>query len=279
MGMPLDRAMLGQAWTNFGPALQGSMNQMRSILEGNADRMTQNRMAQMAYNTQMADIASRKDLGMNLLSMMSGRPLEQVQTGSHQVAGTPRVGPNGTINTFRTAPVYETRLGEATGGGGMGGGFGGGGNQISGFQFAGPNGLFGGANLPTPPWAGGGAGMANIGVNANPGQVWNPQYAQNAAMRMAGNATAPMGGPSSSAAQSGMNQMFADAMTNATTRNLSDLTRAGQQSEAAQNLEAQIAQSRLQNALWGRMGDFYGQNLKNRLNQEQMAYRMMQGLV
>jgi hypothetical protein len=251
------------------------MDRFWDVNQRNAGVYERRAMAQANADLEMARINAAREMELNRMAAVTGQPLEQVQTGTRRVAGAPRVGPSGPISGgYRNVPVYETRLGEAPPGAGLIGALNagpaassGGAGGMQSFQFAGPGGVFGGAQLPGVNQP----GSANVGIDARGGQVWNPRYAQNAATML----SAPAGAPGV-----GQQQMFNDALTNQATANFSDLQRAGMGAEAGQTLQGQLAQSRLQNALQGGpMRSFYRTNLNNRMSENERAYRLLQQML
>lgn len=300
----------------FGEGMQGAMDTIGGQLNQNAQMVAQDRHMQDFLSNAAAERASRERMGMATLGAMTGREPEQYVMGQERVQAPDRVGdisigPRNLPGGYTYQDVMGTRLGapqpaaaagpvpsagtanpaavqdQAAGslygqvasaaapaafnqGGGIGG-----------FQFAGPGGQFGGATLPSPPWAGGQAGTADMGIDTAGGQVWGPQHQQEAINRLntVGNATAPyLGANADPAVQGGLQQQFGDFLQGAQAKTYNDLMRGGQQAEASHQLESQVVGSRLQNALWQMMSQMYGSNMGTAGDQNALSLRMLNAL-
>jgi hypothetical protein len=283
----------------FAQGMQGAMNQMGSLLQGNANRETANRTAAMDYDARMAELGAKERLGMSAIGASLGQIPERYQTGQQRVPGVPMVAPGGrTIQGYTYEPTYGLRFAPANAGGTGGANSGtssalsaqdqagqniyesilgsagpGAFNRVgsSAYEFGSPGGTFGGATVPTAESIGG----AETGVAATPGTVWGPQYAEEAAKRIAqvGNAAAPYaGGPGAT----GLAAQFQDYLRGAGAGLYGNLARAGEKGEATQTLESQVARTQLQNALQKLMAQIYGSQLGTSTDDQSIALRMQQ---
>jgi len=285
----------------FGEGMQSAMGQIGSVLQGNANRETANRTAAMNYDARMAELGAKERLGMSAIGASLGQIPERYQTGQQRVPGVPMVAPGGrTIQGYTYEPTYGLRFAPANAGGTGGANSGtssalsaqdqagqniyesilgsagpGAFNRVgsSAYEFGSPGGTFGGATVPTGESIGG----AETGVAATPGTVWGPQYAEEAAKRIAqvGNAAAPYaGGPGAT----GLAAQFQDYLRGAGAGLYGNLARAGEKGEATQTLESQVARTQLQNALQKLMAQIYGSQLGTSTNDQSIALRMLQAV-
>lgn len=307
------RAMNEVRPQSFGEGLQGALDRMGGQLNRNANVVTQRAEMEAKLNAQERKGLRDDQFRNNFGGAMFGMQPERYVTGQERVQAPDKVGPNGAMpggymyqNTYGTrwtpmegmqpgpAPpgpqgfggnpaaatqdqAAQSLFGQVVGGAapaafGQGGG-------LQGATFNDPGGQFGGATLPTPPWAGGQPGSANMGIDTTGGQVWNPQLAEQASQRLGqvAQTVAPQmsGDP---ATQSAFQQQFGDYLAGAQGRAFNTLNRGGQKAEANQQLEGQITGSRLQNSLWQLMGQLYGSNLGTAGDKNQLALRMQRYL-
>jgi len=271
--------MLG-SYMGFGQAMQGAMGQIGSVLQGNANRITQgrqqdNQMRLVAYlndeanKQRMAELQSRERMFGSMVDMFGG------QGGGAGGIGTvqqPGMSDAGEIQQQAAGSLYDNALAQLAPGAFYQGG-------IGGFNFASPSGGAS-ATVPGTPWGGGAAGGGSLGIDASPGKIWNPALAAQAQARLGSlvNRTAPYLKGVSAAGKRGMAGQFADLMRGAVSRTYRGLERGGTQAEAKHGLDSQIAQARTQQSLWDLLSRVYRTNLGGTGGDIQRQVQMLQAL-
>jgi len=276
----MNRGTIGHGVQNFAGQMQGAMGQIGSVLQGNANRITQgrqqdNQMRLVAYlndeanKQRMAELQSRERMFGSMVDMFGG------QGGGAGGIGTvqqPGMSDAGEIQQQAAGSLYDNALAQLAPGAFYQGG-------IGGFNFASPSGGAS-ATVPGTPWGGGAAGGGSLGIDASPGKIWNPALAAQAQARLGSlvNRTAPYLKGVSAAGKRGMAGQFADLMRGAVSRTYRGLERGGTQAEAKHGLDSQIAQARTQQSLWDLLSRVYRTNLGGTGGDIQRQVQMLQAL-
>lgn len=201
-----------------------------------------------------------------------GQPISPGAPGNMALQSSIGVPQGGQMPWDNSAQPFFNNLMEGTGAAGYEGG-------IPGFDFQGAGGeSFGGATMPTAPWAGGQPGSVNTGITAQPGQIWGDEASQEAQQRL-GLMAGPEAAGGDGASQAASGGMFGDFSRALSQRTYRDLMRRGQKSQAEHLLGAQTAQSRSRNSMMDLLSRMYRSELGTEGDQQRNMLRMLQALV
>lgn len=300
------------AMNSFAPAMQGAMGQIGGVLQGNANRLTANRMAQGQYDLQEQALQNQYDLqnryldlmgksmdsqnglydrwmtnrqqmGQGILGLYSGGMGQSspTQPGESSLAsGAAKAAGRGTFNTL-TGPFSTTgnRLARnsltATSPGATPGRG----------PAAIPSMAYQGGQAPKPgAWAGGGGGggggapsgpnLPPVGANMgiSGSQIWGPQ--QEAAARAQLANVSPQGVPWQGASAAGQQGPFQDLISSIAANTLAGLNRKGNKAQASNDMEVAQASAQVRNALSDILNRFYFQNLDDALAKSALQAKM-----
>ncbi len=241
----------------FANSIQGGIDQIGSIVQGNVSRLAAKRefenqlrltklFADNQHTERMAAISGRDRMLEGLLGSLRGG-------GSVPQPQQPGLSDAAQIQDQSAGSLYDDLLSQAAPAAMAE-------SRLGGFGFSDPNGRFGSATLP----GAGGGGIGELGINTSPGQIWNAQDAQDARSRLGSvvNATVPhLAGSGDGPIRSGLQNTFSDLLRGAAAKTFGGLERAGTQADASQTLNANMTNSQLQNVLWRLMGQMYATNL------------------
>ena len=295
------------AVNSFAPAMQGAMGQIGDVLQGNANRLSANRMAQSQYGLQQQALQNQYDLQNRYMDLMekslgsqeglydrwltnkqqtaqgilglyngSAQPQGATQPGESPFAANQPRKPSVTLTSpFSTTGNRSARSAlTATSPGGAPGRP----------QTAIPQVAFNSGQAQAPKamqWAGGGMGgggasprVAPVGADMGISRTgfWGPQQESEARAQLAN--VSPQGIPWQGVSAQGQNSPFNDFMAAMSSNLLANLGRKGSKAQASHDLESATASSSVRNAVQTILDKLYAQRLEDALAGAQLQNRM-----